>query len=224
VDLELAERVYREEKIPHAIHVPIIKHAVELNPSEKRPDVFGVSFRACRHDNTHWFQTYDRGQPGFFTVDNEPRRETIETVKESNAFIYRSVRTPLGEEAIRKLDADYHQTAEAYRAIAQKRMELLRQSDEFNGNTLDATKWWVHNPDWYDRGPAMYLPENIAMKDGELQLTLRKDQRIQPFSPYKEQKQPYAGYSAASVTSKTMRAYGCSEIRAKVADSITTNA
>lgn len=91
------------------------------------PDFIGVSFCACLHDNTHWFQTYDRGQPGFFTVDNEPRRETIETVKESNAFIYRSVRTPLGEAALRKLDADYHQTAEAYRAIAQKRMLLLRQ-------------------------------------------------------------------------------------------------
>ena len=97
-------------------------------------------------------------------------------------------------------------------------------SDEFNGNSLDATKWWDHNPDWYGRAPALYLPENIAIKDGEMQLTLRKDERIQPFSPYKEQKQPYSGYSAASVTSKTVRAYGCFEIRAKVANSITTNA
>ena len=40
VDYELAERVYREEKIPHAIHVPLIKHQVELGPGEKRPDVF----------------------------------------------------------------------------------------------------------------------------------------------------------------------------------------
>ena len=44
VDLELAERVYREEKIPHAIHVPLIKHNVELNPGEKHVDVFSAEF------------------------------------------------------------------------------------------------------------------------------------------------------------------------------------
>ena len=44
VDYELAERVYREEKIPHAIHVPLIKHQVEMKPGEKRPDVFSDEY------------------------------------------------------------------------------------------------------------------------------------------------------------------------------------
>jgi len=45
VDTHLAERVYREAKIPHAIQVPLIKHAVELAPGEKRPDVFSNEYR-----------------------------------------------------------------------------------------------------------------------------------------------------------------------------------
>ena len=93
------------------------------------PDFIGVSFCACLHDNSHWFQPYDRGQPGFFTIDNEPRSKTIETVKESNAFIYRSVRHPRDEAAIKALDDDYHKTIEHYRVIGQKRMRLLQQEN-----------------------------------------------------------------------------------------------
>jgi hypothetical protein len=70
---------------------------------------------------------YDRGQPGFFTIDNEPRSKTVETARESNAFIYLSVRRPRNETAIKKLDDDYHKTIEHYKAIAQKRKMLLQQ-------------------------------------------------------------------------------------------------
>lgn len=91
------------------------------------PDFIGVSFCACLFDNSHWFQPYDRGQPGLFTIDNEPRTRTIETVRQSNAFLYQSVRRPLDEPTIKKLDDDYHNTAEAYKAIARKRKMLLQQ-------------------------------------------------------------------------------------------------
>jgi hypothetical protein len=57
----------------------------------------------------------------------QPRSKTIETVKEANSFIYRSVRRPLDEQAIKRLDDDYHETIEAYGAIAQKRKAFLRQ-------------------------------------------------------------------------------------------------
>ena len=91
------------------------------------PDFIGISFCALLYDNSHWFQPYDRGQPGFYTIDNEPRIETIETARESNAFIYQSVRNPLDETAIKRLDDDYHKTIEHYRAIAEKRRMLLQQ-------------------------------------------------------------------------------------------------
>ena len=51
------------------------------------PDFIGVSFCACLFDNSHWFQPYDRGQPGLYTIDNEPRSKTIESVKQANTSI-----------------------------------------------------------------------------------------------------------------------------------------
>lgn len=90
------------------------------------PDFIGVSFCACLHDNSHTVSIYDRGQPGFYTIDNEPRSKTIETAKEWNAFIYRSVRQPQNEEAIKKLDEDYHKTTEAYKTITQQRSQFLQ--------------------------------------------------------------------------------------------------
>ena len=93
------------------------------------PDFIGVSFCACLHDNSHTVSPYDRGQPGFFTIDNEPRSKTIGTAKEANAFIYQNVRHPKNETAIKKLDKDYHETNEHYRAIARRRMLFLQQSD-----------------------------------------------------------------------------------------------
>jgi len=90
-------------------------------------DFIGVSFCACLHDNSHCFQPYDRGQPGFYTVDNEPRGKTIATATEANAFIYKSLRKPLGPAGIRKLDEDYHRTVEFYKGIALKRKQLLQQ-------------------------------------------------------------------------------------------------
>ena len=91
------------------------------------PDFIGVSFCACLHDNSHTSKPYDRGQPGFYNIDNEPRSKTVETAKEANAFIYESLRHPLNEAAIKALDEDYHKTIEHYQAIAHKRRMLLQQ-------------------------------------------------------------------------------------------------
>jgi hypothetical protein len=80
---------------------------------------------ACLHDNSHTTKPYDRGQPGFYNIDNEPRSKTVESAKEANAFIYQSVHHPLNEAAVQKLDDDYHETNEAYETIANKRKALL---------------------------------------------------------------------------------------------------
>ena len=45
IDADLADKIYREAKIPYAIHVPLIKHQVELEPGEKRPDVFSAKYQ-----------------------------------------------------------------------------------------------------------------------------------------------------------------------------------
>ena len=93
------------------------------------PDFIGVSFCACLHDNSHTVAAYDRGQPGFFTIDNEPRSKTIETAMESNAFIYQHIRQPMNETAIKRLDEEYHETIEHYRAIAGQRNRFLQKTN-----------------------------------------------------------------------------------------------
>jgi hypothetical protein len=44
VDRALAEKVFRDAKIPYVFPLPILKHDVEMAPGEKRPDVFDDSF------------------------------------------------------------------------------------------------------------------------------------------------------------------------------------
>lgn len=43
-------------------------------------------------------------------------------------------------------------------------------SDEFNGIQLDATKWLDHHPTWMGREPGLFLPSQISVKDGYLQI------------------------------------------------------
>ena len=79
IDADLADNVYREAEIPYAIHVPLIKHQVELKPGEKRPDVFGPEYRqyvseevvkrvAPHHDNP-WILGYYYGYGSFMRED-----------------------------------------------------------------------------------------------------------------------------------------------------------
>ena len=93
------------------------------------PDFIGVSFCACLHDNSHTVAAYDRGQPGFFTIDNEPRSRTIDTVIRENDFIYQHVRRPMNELAIKRLDEEYHETNAHYRAIAGQRTRFLQNTN-----------------------------------------------------------------------------------------------
>jgi len=44
VDKAIAEKVFREARIPYAFPLPILKHRVEMGEGEKRPDVFDESF------------------------------------------------------------------------------------------------------------------------------------------------------------------------------------
>ena len=92
------------------------------------PDFIGISFCACLHDNSHTVQPYDRGQPGFYTIDNEPRRATIATAQEANDFIYKHVRSPMKDSTIQNLDKEYHEALEHYRAVIRQRQRFLQNS------------------------------------------------------------------------------------------------
>lgn len=87
-------------------------------------------------------------------------------------------------------------------------------TDEFDGPALDAAKWWDHNPTWYGRPPAPFQAKNVVITNGELQLTLRKDPDV---AVHTNGSSKFGGYSSATIAAKTAVAYGCFEIRAKVA-------
>ena len=79
IDADLADKVYREARIPYAIHVPLIKHQVELKPGEKRPDVFSsryqryvseeVAKRVAPNQDNPWILGYYYGYGSFMRED-----------------------------------------------------------------------------------------------------------------------------------------------------------
>ena len=83
-------------------------------------------------------------------------------------------------------------------------------SDEFDGATLDANKWWPRNPGWLGRQPAYFHPGNVRVHDGKLHLTMRKQE-----VPQMPKDKGYRTYTSAAVKSKTMVRYGYFEIRAR---------
>ncbi len=84
-------------------------------------------------------------------------------------------------------------------------------SDEFNGSELDKTKWLDHHPTWKGRAPGLFLPSQVSVKDGYLQLKggkMEKDTMVgnQNFN-----------IKGAAVVSKKTALFGYYECRVKAA-------
>lgn len=83
-------------------------------------------------------------------------------------------------------------------------------SDEFDGEKLDADKWWDHNPTWLGRPPAFFDPRNVTVSDGKLNLAMRKQE-----APEAPKDKGYHTYTSAAVKSKKLVRYGYFEVKAK---------
>jgi hypothetical protein len=92
------------------------------------PNFVGVSFCACLFDQSHWQSSYDRGQPGFFTIDGESKSDLVKTVQSANAQMMALVRQPQDEESIAVLNHAFHETKNAYQHIMQGRKQLLQKN------------------------------------------------------------------------------------------------
>lgn len=79
-------------------------------------------------------------------------------------------------------------------------------SDEFNGTSLDSSKWYDHHPRWKGRPPARFMPESISVKNGTLQL--KNGVLDQPQGPF-----TIAG--GAVVSKSTEAFYGYYEVSMK---------
>ncbi len=88
-------------------------------------------------------------------------------------------------------------------------------SDEFNGNTLDRTKWMDTRHYTIGNAPSRALPENIVVKDGMVQIITKYDPdmssgRIEPRGS------EYHSFSVGRLFSRGTFRYGYIEARAKI--------
>ena len=81
-------------------------------------------------------------------------------------------------------------------------------TDEFEGKTLDATKWHDHNPGWLGRYPGLFSKNNVSVSDGKLHLTARVED---PKHPDKK----FHTFTTAAVKSTALALYGYYEIKCR---------
>jgi beta-glucanase (GH16 family) len=83
-------------------------------------------------------------------------------------------------------------------------------SDEFEGKELDPAKWVPRNPTWEGRQPGWFDPANVVVRDGKLQLTMRKAE-----PPEAARAKGYKDYTCAAVQSKGAVLHGYFEVKAR---------
>ena len=72
-------------------------------------------------------------------------------------------------------------------------------SDDFEGSELNGEKWYPFCPEWEGRKLGRFVPENVCVKDGTLQLTAR----IQDEIPLKCKAAGYSNLTTACVRGGT---------------------
>lgn len=112
-------------------------------------------------------------------------------------------------------------------------------SDEFNGNNLDKSKWWIlgengdYRSKWKGRAPGQFVPHNVRVENGELILSSKWEPSF-VFANEKHDGTFYGGSTIAADKSKPITQacimsekyfrYGYMEIRCKGADAPVTSA
>ena len=89
-------------------------------------------------------------------------------------------------------------------------MKFEPLSDEFEGKELDLKKWSLSTKWWKGRQPALFSPRNVAVADGKLMLTMRKEKL-----PPEEAKLGYHDYTSATLHANVPTCYGYYEVKAK---------
>jgi len=96
-------------------------------------------------------------------------------------------------------------------------------SDEFEGEAIDGQKWWDFSPTTFiGRKPGLFSRDNVAVKDGMLQLTASRMPRS--METVEHAARGYHSFATAIVKSKKRVRYGYFEVRAKAMASAATSA
>jgi hypothetical protein len=104
----------------------LVLYDVLANRISQDPDFIGVDFCACLFDQSHPDKGYERGQPGFFTIDGQSKPHLCRTVRKLNSQIMENVRASHNDEAADALDARYHEILGRYREVIKDRRALLK--------------------------------------------------------------------------------------------------
>lgn len=90
-------------------------------------DLAGANMCACLFDQSHWEKAYERGQPGFWTIDGIPRSHLIRTVQHSNKAVLQNVLEIHDDETIQALDEKFHHLLGLYREVMDHRKDFLQK-------------------------------------------------------------------------------------------------
>ncbi|MBB6463147.1 family 16 glycosylhydrolase [Flammeovirga kamogawensis] len=112
-------------------------------------------------------------------------------------------------------------------------------SDEFNGTTLDKSKWWIlgengdYRKKWKGRAPAQFVDHNVAVENGNLILTSQWEPEFEFIKGQKNNGVFYGGtkekadnskpITQACIMSESFFKYGYMEIRSKAANAPVTS-
>lgn len=86
--------------------------------------------------------------------------------------------------------------------------------DEFDQPTLDTNKWTVGMSWWQGRQPAWFNPQNVVVQNGQLHLTMRREE-----VPAGMKARGYHDYSSAALHTKARSSYGYYEVKARPTNS-----
>ena len=92
-------------------------------------------------------------------------------------------------------------------------------SDEFDGSSLDLSRWRPGIENWAGRQPSLFVPENISEANGALRLKMAHQS-----VPAKYLAAGYKDYTTAAVQSTDSVLYGYFEVRAKIMPSAGSSA
>ncbi len=93
-------------------------------------------------------------------------------------------------------------------------------SDDFDGNSLDDSKWHPCYPDWHGRKLGRFCEENVKVKDGHLAIVSRYEEE----TPIWFKASGYSNLTTGCVRSKERIKYGCIQMRFKCNRSSISNA
>ena len=82
--------------------------------------------------------------------------------------------------------------------------------DEFEAAALDTNKWILGMTSWRGRQPAWFNPTNVAVRNGQLHLTMRKEG-----VPKELEKSGYHDYTSAALHTRARSSFGYYEVKAR---------